>query len=301
MSLQQAIESLNLKTLKSGIPEGYTDYQRASLEKRLKELVGSPKMNSKQLSNFELQTLIALVDEADKRENTSGFHKWFQPGTPYGIDKLLKHKELFKATKLYREVLMLGGNRCGKTRAGATFISILATGQYPDWWEGVRFVGPVSLWAAGKTGQTTRDTVQEALMGPVGAWGTGALPLESIGRTTARQGIPNALDTVEVKCVGGGTSTIGFKSYDQKAHSFYGTAKHAVWLDEPCPDLVYNECLIRTMTTGGRVMHTITPKEGLTRLIAEFLSSCDLLAGAERIKGLEAMLKLQDMEEAMND
>jgi hypothetical protein len=54
------------------------------------------------------------------------------------------------------------------------------------------------------------------------------------------------------------------------------------------------------MTTGGRVLHTVTPKEGLSRLIAEFLSSCDLLAGAERIKGLEAMIKLVEMDEQSN-
>lgn len=296
MSLVQAIEELNVRNLKSAIPAEYTTAQRAALERKIQDLVGV-RSQSKSLDNQDLLRLIELVEEIEKREDTSGFHKWFQKGTPYGIDKLPKHSELFNATKLYREVLMMGGNRTGKTRAGASWLAMLATGEYEDWYAGIRFDGPVSTWAAGKTGQTTRDTVQEALMGPVGAWGTGALPLNSIGRTTARQGIPNALDTVEVKHVSGKVSTIGFKSYDQKAHSFYGTAKHAVWLDEPCPDLVYNECLIRTMTTGGRLLHTITPKEGLTRLLAEILSSCDLLAGAERIKGLEAMIRLQDQEE----
>ena len=288
--MQRVTESL--------VPATYTKAEEQELRSKIKELVGSSA--AKVVDNYDLLRILELVEQAERNEDTSGFHKWFKPGTPYGIDKLPKHRELFKATKDYREVLMMGGNRCGKTRAGAVWTAILATGQYPDWWEGIRFQHPVSLWAAGKTGQTTRDTVQEALMGPIGAWGTGAIPLECIGRTTARQGIPNALDTVEIKHVSGGISTIGFKSYDQKAHSFYGTAKHGVWLDEPCPDLVYNECLIRTMTTGGRLLHTITPKEGLTRLLAEILSSCDLLAGAERVKGLEAMIKLQDMEAENN-
>lgn len=137
--------------------------------------------------------------------------------------------------------------------------------------------------------------MQEAVLGAIGSWGTGALPLDCIGRTTARQGIANSVDTVEVRHVSGGISTIGFKSYDQKPASFYGTAKHLVWLDEPCPELVYNECLIRTMTTGGRLVHTITPKEGLTRLLADYLRDCELLAGATRIKGLEALGALDDM------
>lgn len=294
MSLSQAISELNVKSLKSLVPDHFTKNQELELQQKIAALVGSGK--SKPLDNDDLARLLELIEQAEKNVDTSGFHKWFQPGTPYGIDRLHKHRELFRATSEYREVLMLGGNRCGKTRAGATIAAVLATGQYPDWWEGRRFNHPVQCWAAGKTGQTVRDTVQEALLGPVGNWGTGAIPADCIGPVRARQGIANAVDTMQVKHVSGGWSTIGFKSYDQKASSFYGTAMHLVWLDEPCPDVVYNEGLIRTMTTNGIVVHTITPKEGLTRLLAEFLSSCDLLAGAERVKGLDAMIKLADMD-----
>jgi phage terminase large subunit-like protein len=279
-------------------PLEYTERERASLAAKLKELRSSG-TQAKDLNNYDLLRLLELVEESEKREDLSGFHKWFKPG-PYGIENLPKHRAFFEATGLYRETMLLGGNRVGKTRSGATVCSVVATGQYPEWWEGAKFNCSTSIWAAGKTGQTTRDTVQDALLGPPGHWGTGALPADCIVRTTARQGIPNAVDTIEVKNVFGGISTIGLKSYDQKPAAFYGTAKHIVWLDEPCPDLVYNECLIRTMTTDGRVIHTITPKDGLTRLIAEFLSSCDLLAGAERIKGLEAMIKLAEADDLNN-
>lgn len=308
MNLQE-LSGFNVKSLKSEIPEAVSETQRRELERKIKELVGQSR-ESKQVHNTDLLRLLELVEAYEAREDTSGFHKLFQPGTPYGIDKLPKHFEFFKATKLYRETAMLGGNRCGKTTLGATASAILATGQYPEWWPGVRYATPTHVWAVGKTGQTTRDTVQHALMGPIGAWGTGTIPKDCILRTTARAGIPSALDTVEVLHVSGKISTIGFKSYDQKPSSFYGTAKHLVWLDEPSPDLVYNECLIRTVKLdqdpiegpkGGRLIHTLTPKEGLTRLIAEFLASCDLLAGADRIKGLDAMIKLQEMEDAKND
>lgn len=278
--------------LKSKIPDVLVDAAVEELESTLSKISGTDK---RAMDLEDMQRLIQLIEHKEAHEDTSGFHKWYVPGTPYGIDKLYKHAAFFESTFLHRETLMLGGNRCGKTRAGATICAILATGQYPSWWEGIRFNGPVSIWAAGKTGQSTRDTVQEAVLGPIGSWGTGAVPADCIGRTTARQGIASAVDTVEVRHVSGGISTIGFKSYDQKPASFYGTAKHLVWLDEPCPELVYNECLIRTMTTGGRLVHTITPKEGLTRLLADYLRDCELLAGATRIKGLEALGALDDM------
>lgn len=280
------------------IPEEIPEESLREIESEVVKLVGTG--GGKTAAIEDLQRLIELLEFKEKHTDVSGFHKWYVPGTPYGIDKLPKHKAFFDSTLKHRETLMLGGNRVGKTRAGATVCAILATGQYPDWWEGIRFDHPVSVWAAGKTGQSTRDTVQEAILGPIGSWGTGALPMDTIGRTTSRQGIANAVDTIEVKHVSGGTSTIGLKSYDQKPSSFYGTAKHLVWLDEPCPELVYNECLIRTMTTGGRLIHTITPKEGMTRLLADFLRDCELLAGAQRMQGLEALGAMEDLE-SMDD
>lgn len=310
MSLSKKLTDLNVDRIKSELPDTYSDAERKRLEAHIKDLVGY-KLSSDKINNSDGIRLLELLDQAAALQETSGVEKYFVPGTPYSIDNLPKHKAFFKATCEYRETLMLGGNRCGKTTVGGFVVAVTATGLYPDWWEGVRYDGPVSNWAVGKTGQTTRDTVQNALLGPIGNWGTGLIPADCIVKTTIRQGIAGGVDTIEVRHVPTGKiSTIGFKSYDQRPDSFYGTAKNVVWLDEPCPELVYNECLIRTMRlphnpvegpVGGRIVHTITPKEGLTQLLAQFLSSCDLLAGAERIKGLEAMMLLAEMEAEKND
>lgn len=307
-NLNRILEELNLKNAKEAIPESLNDKDRRLVESALKEVLGS--RSTKQLQNAEASRVIELIDAYEQLEEVSGIRKYFLEGTPYSIDNLPKHKAFFKATADYRETLMLGGNRCGKTTGGGFVVAVVATGLYPNWWEGVQYTKPTSNWAVGKTGQTTRDTVQEALMGPVGAWGTGLIPKDCILDYNARQGIPNALDTVKVLHVPtGGISTIGFKSYDQKQSSFFGTAKNVVWLDEPCPDPVYYECLPRTIKlredplrgpAGGRIVHTITPKEGLTMLLANFLATCDLLAGADRIKGLEAMIRMAELEEANN-
>lgn len=272
------------------------------LGSKIVSLVQKSKDNG--VSNSDLQELLNLMEELDKRDEYSGIDKWFREDGPYSIDALPKHRAFIDATDFYREILLLGGNRSGKTSLGAYISAVLATGLYPRWWKGVRFDGPVEIWACGKTGQSTRDTVQEALMGRIGEWGTGMLPLHTIGRKTKALGTPDLLDTVEVKHVSGGTSTIGFKSYKQEAPSFYGSKKHLVWLDEPCPEDIYNECLIRTSVlkggAEGRLIHTITPKDGLTRLLANFLANCDLLAGTEQIEGLDKARALTAMEEGMS-
>jgi phage terminase large subunit-like protein len=43
------------------------------------------------------------------------------------------------------------------------------------------------------------------------------------------------------------------------------------WLDEECPIDIYGECLIRTATTGGIIMLTFTPLEGLTDTVMQFM------------------------------
>jgi len=63
------------------------------------------------------------------------------------------------------------------------------------------------------------------------------------------------------------------RSYDQGRRIFQGVELHAVWLDEEVPQDVYEEALVRTMTTGGLVWMTFTPLQGLTPLVVDFLET----------------------------
>ncbi len=174
-------------------------------------------------------------------------------------------------------------SNCGKSISGAFETACHLTGLYPEWWVGKRFDHPISAWAAGQTGQTTRDTCQKELLGPPGALGTGMIPKELILGTAVKQGVANAIELVKVRHVSGGVSVLGFKSYDQGVKAFYGTAQHVIWLDEECPDLIYNECLIRTMTTGGILYVTFTPLHGITPFIVNFCKNANFLAGASPV------------------
>lgn len=83
--------------------------------------------------------------------------------------------------------------------------------------------------------------------------------------------MPNLVDQIPIDHISGGQSLLGFKSFDQGRRAFQGTAKHWIWLDEECPEDVYGECLIRTATTGGQIITTFTPMNGLTQLVLGFL------------------------------
>lgn len=243
------------------------------------------------MSTEQYLELKRKLEELERRKSVSGMAKWFVPGTPFSIDNYPKHHKFFDLGSECRERVFLAANRAGKSTAGAYEVACHATGKYPSWWTGKRFDKPVEIWVAGKDKTTTRDTIQVALLGPLGAPGTGMIPASDIKRTASMQGVPSGVELAWVAHVSGGTSCIGFKSYDRGVDSFFGTARDVVWLDEECPEDVYGECLLRTMTTNGIMLTTFTPKKGLTALV---LSLCQrsIFVDSERFiemeEGIEA-------------
>jgi len=181
------------------------------------------------------------------------------------------HLEFFKAGAKYRTRILLAGNRCGKTIAGAYEVTLHLTGNYPEWWEGKRFASPVRAVAASDTGRTTREVVQQELLGKPGAFGTGMVPFDALERSTMRSGVTDAVDTCYVKHISGGYSTLIFKSYEQRRECFQGLSLEVAWMDEEMPSEIFDEVLTRTATTGGIVLLTYTPLQGLTELMQRFL------------------------------
>jgi phage terminase large subunit-like protein len=188
--------------------------------------------------------------------------------------KYPKHLEFFKLGRDFNERAMFGGNRSGKTYAGSYEDVLHLTGLYPDWWEGKRFDHPTNGWSCGDIGKTLRDILQTALLGPPGQSeleGTGIIPRDLIVRTTPRIGTADAIESIFVRHVSGGVSTLQFKAYEQGRAAFQGTSQHFIHLDEECPLEIYLECLLRTMTVNGIIYLTATPLLGLTDLMLAFL------------------------------
>lgn len=185
-----------------------------------------------------------------------------------------KQAEFHAAGKRHRERLLRAANQVGKTLAGASELAMHLTGQYPDWWDGRRFDGPILALAGSESVELTRDGVQKLLIGPPtdeSAWGTGTIPADTIVDTARRQGVADSLDTVIVKHVSGGTSTLLFKSYDQGRKKWQANTAHVVWFDEEPPEEIYLEGLTRTNATGGIVWLTFTPLLGMSEVVRRFL------------------------------
>jgi len=197
------------------------------------------------------------------------------------------HLSIFSAGKKFRERAALGGNRVGKSVLGAFETSCHLTGQYPSWWKGYRFTKPITAWAAGETLAASRDIVQSKLLGEPHCLGQGMIPRDSILDIRKKSGVPDGVDSVRVRHVSGGVSTLQFMAYQAGREAFQGRRVSFCWLDEEPPMPVYGETLMRTAATSkaelpGRVLITCTPMLGLSDVMNLFLIDGRLSESGDR-------------------
>jgi phage terminase large subunit-like protein len=184
-----------------------------------------------------------------------------------------KQVDFHQASDGFRERLFMAGNQLGKTLAGGMEVAYHATGVYPGWWKGRKFTRPVKIIAAGRTCETTRDVPQAMLMGEPGSFGTGCLQQGAILNPISGRGLTNALDSVTVRHVLGGVSTITFKQYAQERTSWEGYQADIIWFDEEPPADVYAEGVTRTNATKGMTFITFTPLQGHSDVVRQFYPS----------------------------
>ena len=173
------------------------------------------------------------------------------------------------------ERMLMAANRVGKTQCAGAEVAYHLTGEYPDWWQGKRFDGPVLVWVGSVTNEASRDITQKELLGGTGEdLGTGWIPKHLIvGKPAFRQaGVSDVVDTIKVRHKSGGVSTVVFKTYDQGWRKWQGTAPHIVWMDEEPDDYrIFTESQTRILTSKGILLVTFTPLMGETELVMHFL------------------------------
>jgi phage terminase large subunit-like protein len=215
-------------------------------------------------SSLSIDDLKSLQVELQSRLQTARKFEALTDYRPYP-----KQREFHDAGAIYRERLLRAGNQLGKTLAAGMELAIHATGRYPDDWKGRRFNQPIAAWAAGVTGESTRDNPQRILLGR--EYGTGTIPRDALKSVTPARGLAGAMDTIRVRHVSGGVSQIALKSYEKGREKWQGETLDLVWFDEEPPEDIYIEGLTRTNATGGCVFITFTPLQGMSVVVRRFL------------------------------
>lgn len=158
-------------------------------------------------------------------------------------------------------------------------------GWYPPWWEGFRFNRPIVAWASGEDTKAVRESLQFTFLGAIDHFGTGLIPKRNILGTTARSGVPEAIDAVTIKSNNGGVSRLLFKAYDQGRESFQAAAVDVMQFDEEPPANIYGEGLTRVLSTvpgqpNGLVICGFTPLKGLSEVVLSYMPGGTMAEGA---------------------
>lgn len=204
-----------------------------------------------------------IMRELDRRR-TEDRLKYYKPYP--------KQLEFHKYGFYYAERCLGAGNQLGKTLCASMEVAMHLTGEYPDWWQGKRFIEPIVFWVGGVSGETIRDTSQKMLCGRIESneIGLGSIPKNRILGIQKAFGTPNLLDHVKVAHNSGGTSLCFFKSYNKGREKFQGETIHGIWYDEEPPEDIYAEGLTRTNKHGQFALLTFTPLLGMTNLVMKF-------------------------------
>ncbi len=142
-------------------------------------------------------------------------------------------------------VMLIAGNRFGKTTLGMRRVLHCARGNYP--------------WAPVRDGRTywvlcpTEKSFEEVHWPIFNQW---CPPDWLIHWNQSRM-------RATIRRVDGGQSTITWWTYEQKSTSLIGASLSGCWLDEPPPRPHYQELHTRLVDQGGWMWMTMTPVEGI--------------------------------------
>lgn len=186
-----------------------------------------------------------------------------------------KQLEFHEAGATSIERLLMAGNRLGKTYSAGFEVAYHTTGLYPSWWKGRKFLNAVRGWVGSVTAELTRDGAQRILLGPVGSWGTGAIPKDRIIDIKRARGIPDAVESILVKNESGEISSIGFKAYKDGREAWQAEELHFVWFDEEPPFDIYIEGITRCNNTRGISFLTFTPLKGMSAVVLRFMNASE--------------------------
>lgn len=168
---------------------------------------------------------------------------------------------------------VIGGtvsHNTGKSTSSMLRLFFHCTGEYPDDWGGARTVRGQDIWYAGDRWSTLRDSIQVKLFGRdlknPGRFVAGDEPPyfdeDRIVKGSVRMGGEGAIESIKVKHVSGGISTITFKTYHMGVEGMASATIDGVCIDEEPDYNVLQELTMRVAVKEGWICATFTPLKG---------------------------------------
>lgn len=230
------------------------------------------------LAEKELE-YIALLEAEVNALARHKLQRYFPDEGPLRRELYPKHLEFFRAGSTHPLRLFSKANRVGGTEGMGCELAYHLTGEYPDWWEGKRFDHPIVAWAIADTTLKVKEIFMPKLFGAESAhdasFGTGIIPGDAIKDVALWPGWSGVVQSANVRHKNGRYSHLIHKTYEQGKEAFKGNEVHVVWADELMPVDILSECVVRIAATGwfegGILAWTVTPEEGMTPAIKQFM------------------------------
>jgi phage terminase large subunit-like protein len=206
------------------------------------------------------------LEELAKRKAETEYLRFFDDDNPRKAYETQR-----KALESWSNVVVIfGGNQTGKSKTLLHLDAWDLTGNYPADYKGFRFHHPVDMWIVGESNELTRDSLQKVLFGPDSEkCGVGGLIPPNLieGKPTKRHNVPGSFDTVRVKHVSGGWSSVTFKSYAQGRTGLQAWTGHVVHVDEEPPMDCWVELMMRLVAKRGRMRMSFTNLSGWSDVV----------------------------------
>jgi len=157
-------------------------------------------------------------------------------------------KDLSKTKSLY------GGNRAGKTQAGAAYIISKCLAKPKQRW-----------WAVADSFSDSVNIQQRKI------W-------ELLPKLEIKYGnFSEILGFTNRKLLFKNGSIVIFKSYDQQRESFQGEDLDGIWFDEECTYDIFKESRMRLVDRDGEMIFTMTSLKGVTDMIQDVFEGYDVV------------------------
>lgn len=167
------------------------------------------------------------------------------------------HEAFHKSKKVGR--IILGGNRSGKSVAGAVEGIWRCTGQH-------RYQQTHEVPVQGRIVTVDVDNgIKQIILPLLKQW----VPVSQMRHGSWEDSWSNA--DKEFTFANG--STIDIKTHKQEVESFAGVPRHWTWFDEECPQAIFNECRLRLIDYNGVWYMTMTPVEGQDWIFDRFINT----------------------------
>jgi phage terminase large subunit-like protein len=122
--------------------------------------------------------------------------------------------------------------------------------------------------------KTLRDSIQQKIVGgEYDNYTAGTIHESWIIRSSmikARSLGGGLLDSIKIKSVDGGITTLYFRSYEQGRENLQSLTADLVYCDEEPPQDIYGELMARLGATGGYFRMAFTPLKGMTPLVQQY-------------------------------